>query len=60
MQLKERLRLPEKVFEVFKSRYMGEEIPQLPDYKSEQAILEVGFKSADEYSLFSRMRWGLG
>ena len=59
-ELKERLMLPEEVFDTLKSRYMGEEIPQLPDYISEQAVLDAGFRSADEYSLFSLMRWGLG
>lgn len=60
LRLKERLSLPEEVYEALKTRYLGKEIPQLPDYMSQQGVAEAGFRSADEYSLFSRMRWGLG
>ena len=56
-QLKKMLKLPEEFFEELKSKYMGEEIPELPDYMSEQAVLKAGFRSVDEYSLFSYMRW---
>ena len=56
-QLKKMLALPEEVSEALKCKYMGKELPELPDYLNEQDVLKAGFRSADEYSLFSYMQW---
>lgn len=52
LRLKERLLIPEEVYEALKIRYLGKEILQLPDYLCQQGVAEAGFRSADEYSLF--------